>query len=214
MINRLIEPSGGSVRINGTDIATTAPHELRRQIGYVFQQVGLFPHMTVAENVGVTPSLLGWPTDQTAARVDELLALVELDPSVLRDRYPDELSGGQQQRVGVARALASRPSILLLDEAFGALDPLTRHRLQESLIRIRREVGVTAVFVTHDMVEALILGDRIAVLQDGNLVQAGTPHELLTSPAADCVRQLMETPRRHAEVVETLMAREPQGSEG
>jgi osmoprotectant transport system ATP-binding protein len=213
MINRLLEPSAGSVWIDGTDVSTIPPHELRRKIGYVFQQVGLFPHMTVAENVGVTPSLLGWRTDQTAARVDELLALVELDPSALRDRYPDELSGGQQQRVGVARALASRPSILLLDEPFGALDPLTRHRLQESLIRIRREVGVTAVFVTHDMVEALILGERIAVLQDGGLVQAGTPHELLTSPADDCVRQLMETPRRHAEVVEALVARGPREAE-
>ena len=209
MINRLLEPSAGSVWIDGTDVSTIPPHELRRKIGYVFQQVGLFPHMTVAENIGVTPSLLGWRTDKTAARVDELLALVELDPSALCDRYPDELSGGQQQRVGVARALASRPSILLLDEPFGALDPLTRHRLQESLIRIRREVGVTAVFVTHDMVEALILGERIAVLQDGGLVQAGTPRELLTSPADDCVRQLMETPRRQAEVVEALLARGP-----
>ena len=206
MINRLIDPTEGSVWIDGTEVSTIPPHELRRRIGYVFQQVGLFPHMTVAENVGITPSLLGWEADRTAARVDELLSLVELDPSALRDRYPNELSGGQQQRVGVARALANSPSILLLDEPFGALDPLTRHRLQESLIRIRREVGVTAVFVTHDMVEALILGERIAVLQNGGLVQAGTPHELLTAPANDGVRQLMATPRRHAAVVEGLLA--------
>ena len=175
-------------------------------VGYVFQQVGLFPHMTVAENVGVTPSLLGWTLDRIAARVDELLALVELDPSTVHDRYPDELSGGQQQRVGVARALAGGPSILLLDEPFGALDPLTRQRLQESLVRIRHEVGLTAVFVTHDMVEALLLGDRIAVLNGGRLAQVGTPHELLTSPADDYVRQLMTTPRRQAKVVDALMA--------
>ena len=207
MINRLIQPSEGSVWIDGIEVSTVPPHELRRQIGYVFQQVGLFPHMTVGENVGVTPSLLGWTPRDTATRVDELLELVELDPTELRSRHPDELSGGQQQRVGVARALAGRPSILLLDEPFGALDPLTRQRLQESLIRIRREVGVTTVFVTHDMVEALILADRIAVLQDGHLIQTGTPHELLTAPAADSVRELMATPYRHAQVVEALMAR-------
>ena len=213
MINRLIEPTEGSVWIDGTEISTVPPHELRRQIGYVFQQVGLFPHMTVAENIGVTPSLMGWTSRDIATRVDELLELVELDPAELRGRHPDELSGGQQQRVGVARAIASRPSILLLDEPFGALDPLTRQRLQESLIKIRREVGVTTVFVTHDMVEALILAERIAVLQAGRLVQTGTPHELLTAPAADCVRELMATPRRHAQVVSTLMTRNPRETE-
>ena len=207
MINRLIEPTAGTVRIDGTDTSTIPAPELRRRVGYVFQQVGLFPHMTVAENVGVTPSLLGWAPDRIEARVDELLALVELDRASVHDRYPDELSGGQQQRIGVARALASDPSILLLDEPFGSLDPLTRQRLQDSLVRIRREVGVTAVFVTHDMVEALILGDRIAVMNGGRLVQVGTPHELLTSPADDYVRQLMATPRRHAEVVDALLAR-------
>jgi len=206
MINRLIEPTTGAVWIDGTETSTIPAPELRRRVGYVFQQVGLFPHMTVSENVGVTPSLLGWAPDLITARVDELLELVELDLSTVRDRYPDELSGGQQQRVGVARALAGSPSILLLDEPFGSLDPLTRQRLQDSLVRIRHEVGLTAVFVTHDMVEALLLGDRIAVLNAGRLVQVGTPRELLTSPADDYVRQLMATPRRQAEVVDALMA--------
>jgi osmoprotectant transport system ATP-binding protein len=206
MINRLVEPSEGSVLIDGVDVSTLPSHELRRQIGYVFQEIGLFPHMTVADNVGITPSLLGWDDSLIAARVDELLALVELDPDTVRHRRPDELSGGQRQRVGVARALAARPSILLLDEPFGAVDPLTRRRLQESLVRIRREVGLSAVFVTHDMVEALLLGDRIAVLHEGRLVQVGTPHELLTAPADDYVGELMRTPRRQAEIVDSLIA--------
>lgn len=203
MINRLVEPTSGSVRLDGTDTAGMPPHELRRQIGYAFQQVGLFPHMTVAENVGVTPSLLGWDPHRVRARTDELLELVDLDPSV-RSRRPDELSGGQQQRVGVARALAAGPTVMLLDEPFGALDPLTRERLQESFVRIRREIGLTAIFVTHDMVEALMLGDRIAVMQGGRLVQLGAPHELLTRPATEYVQQLMSTPRRQAEVVKRL----------
>ena len=208
MINRLIEPSAGSVLVDGRDVAELASHDLRRRIGYAFQQVGLFPHMTVGENVGVTPALLGWTEDTIRRRVDELLALVELDPDETRDRRPDQLSGGQQQRVGVARALAARPRLMLLDEPFGALDPLTRHRLQESFMRIRRELGLTAVFVTHDMVEALVLGDRIAVMQAGRLVQIGTPRTLMHEPADDYVRQLLDTPRREARLVESLLARE------
>ena len=208
MINRLIEPSAGSVLVDGRDVAELSPHDLRRRIGYAFQQVGLFPHMTVAENIGVTPALLGWTEDKLRRRVDELLALVELDPDETRGRRPDQLSGGQQQRVGVARALAARPRLMLLDEPFGALDPLTRHRLQESFARIRRELGLTAVFVTHDMVEALVLGDRIAVLQAGRLVQVGTPRTLMREPANDYVRQLLDTPRREAQLVESLLARE------
>ena len=208
MSNRLIEPSAGSVLVDGRDVAELAPHDLRRRIGYAFQQVGLFPHMTVAENIGVTPALLSWTEDNLRRRVDELLALVELDPDETRDRWPDQLSGGQQQRVGVARALAARPRLMLLDEPFGALDPLTRHRLQESFARIRRELGLTAVFVTHDMVEALVLGDRIAVLQAGRLVQVGTPRTLIREPANDYVRQLLDTPRREAQLVESLLARE------
>ena len=205
MINRLIEPSAGSVLVDGRDVAKLASHDLRRRIGYAFQQVGLFPHMTVGENVGVTPALLGWTEDTIRRRVDELLALVELDPDETRDRRPDQLSGGQQQRVGVARALAARPRLMLLDEPFGALDPLTRHRLQESFVRIRRELGLTVVFVTHDMVEALVLGDRIAVLQAGHLVQIGTPRTLMREPTNDYVRQLLDTPRRDARLVESLL---------
>ncbi len=206
MINRLVEPTSGTVRLGGTDTSTIPPHELRRRIGYVFQQVGLFPHMTVAENVAVTPSLLGWSPARTRARIDELLALVELDPALVRNRCPDELSGGQQQRVGVARALAAGPAVMLLDEPFGALDPLTRERLQESFLRIRRDTGLTAVFVTHDMAEALMLGDRIAVMHEGRLEQIGTPHDLLTRPASPYVRELMNTPRRQAAAVERLSA--------
>ena len=205
MINRLIEPSGGRVRVNGADVSALPPHELRRQIGYAFQQVGLFPHMSVAGNVAVTPILLGWSEADVRRRVDELLELVELDPAAVRDRRPDQLSGGQQQRVGVARALAARPRVMLLDEPFGALDPLTRQRLQESFVRIRRRLSVTAVFVTHDMVEALVLGDRIAVMRDGRLVQVGAPAELMRSPADDYVRQLVDTPCRDARVVDALL---------
>jgi osmoprotectant transport system ATP-binding protein len=209
MINRLIEPSAGSVLVDGSDVAALAPHDLRRRIGYAFQQVGLFPHMTVAENIGVTPALLGWTEPKIRRRVDELLELVELDPDDTRERRPDQLSGGQQQRVGVARALAASPRLMLLDEPFGALDPLTRRRLQESFVRIRRELGLTAVFVTHDMVEALVLGDRIAVMETGRLVQIGTPGTLMREPADDYVRRLLDTPRREAQLVESLLTREP-----
>jgi len=208
MINRLIEPTSGSVRLDGEDVAALTPSDLRRRIGYAFQQVGLFPHLSVSENIGITPSLLGWSPDQIRERVDTLLRLVELDPDEMRDRRPDELSGGQQQRAGVARALAARPRVMLLDEPFGALDPLTRQRLQDSFIRIRRELGVTAVFVTHDMTEALLLGDRIAVLSDGRMVQVGAPAELMRAPANDYVRQLLDTPRREAALVDSLLSTE------
>ena len=204
MINRLVDPTSGTIRLDGTDTSTIPPFELRRRIGYAFQQVGLFPHMTVAENVAVTPSLLGWPPDRIRNRTDELLELVELDPALVRDRRPDALSGGQQQRVGVARALAASPTVMLLDEPFGALDPLTRERLQESFLRVRRELGLTAVFVTHDMAEALLLGDRIAVMHEGRLEQIGTPNDLLSRPGSPYVRQLMDTPRRQAAAVERL----------
>jgi osmoprotectant transport system ATP-binding protein len=207
MINRLIEPSSGSVSIGGRDTRELEPHALRRRIGYCFQQVGLFPHLSVAENVAITPSLLGWSAARIERRVDELLALLELEPARFRARRPAELSGGQQQRVGLARALAAGPELVLLDEPFGALDPLTRDRLQGSFQAIRRELGLTAVFVTHDMVEALRLGDRIAVLRAGRLVQAGTPRELLLRPADGGVAELMATPRRQAELVERLLAR-------
>jgi osmoprotectant transport system ATP-binding protein len=206
MINRLVEPTSGRVRIDGADVASTPGPLLRRRIGYVFQRIGLFPHMTVAENVAVTPELLGWDRERVRSRVDELLTLVELDPATTRARFPSELSGGEHKRVGVARALAAGPSLMLLDEPFGALDPVTRDRLQQTFQRIRRQAEVTAIFVTHDMLEALLLGDRIAVMRDGRLVQLGTPAQLLRAPADEYVRQLLGTPRRQAEQLEALLA--------
>ena len=207
-VNRLIEPSSGKILLDGENVGGVGPHVLRRRIGYVFQKVGLFPHLTVAENIGITPSLLGWDRSRIRERVDELLEMVELDPDLMRERSPSELSGGQQQRVGVARALATAPRLMLLDEPFGALDPLTRDRVQQSFLRIRRVTGLTAIFVTHDMVEALILGDRIAVMREGRLVQVGTPNQLLVEPADEYVAQLMDTPKRQARTVDELIAPE------
>lgn len=204
MINLLIEPSAGTVSIAGQDVAALPPYQLRRRVGYVFQQIGLFPHMTVAENVAVTPSLLGWNKERIKARVREMLELVELD-AALAGRMPAELSGGQQQRVGVARALAAGADVMLLDEPFGALDPITRDKLRDSLLHIRRRIDLTAVFVTHDMTEAIVLGDRIAVMNKGELVQVGTPGELLREPASDYVAQLMSAPRRNADLVDALI---------
>ena len=206
LVNRLVEPDAGVVRVDGADVRESEPHELRRRIGYAFQQVGLFPHLTVAENVGVTPALLGWERERIEARVDALLALVELEPAAFRARRPAELSGGQAQRVGLARALAAEPRVLLLDEAFGALDPLTRDRLQQWFARIRRELGLTVMFVSHDMTEALLLADRIAVMDAGRVVQIGTPGELLAAPADARVAELVATPRRQSEQVERLLA--------
>ncbi|MGH8564174.1 MAG: ABC transporter ATP-binding protein [Gammaproteobacteria bacterium] len=197
MINRLIEPTSGSVRIDGDNVSTLEAHLLRRSIGYVFQQVGLFPHRTVGENIAITPSLLGWDRSCIEERVTALLDLVELD-TIVRDRYPSALSGGEQQRVGVARALAAKPKLMLLDEPFGALDPLTRDRLQQSFIRLRKELEITAIFVTHDMAEALLLADRIGVMREGRLTQVGSPRQLLSSPADGYVQSLLETPRRQA----------------
>jgi osmoprotectant transport system ATP-binding protein len=206
MVNRLVEPSAGRVRIGGEETTRVPGHLLRRRIGYCFQQVGLFPHLSVAENVGVTPTLLGWDAGRIRRRVDELLELVELDPASFRQRRPASLSGGQAQRVGLARALAGEPGVLLLDEPFGALDPLTRDRLQRRLQAIRAQLGLTVLFVTHDMVEAVLLGDRIAVLEAGALLQLDTPRALLRRPANEVVAELMATPRRHAEVVDRLLA--------
>ena len=205
MVNRLIEPTSGRVLIDGEDVRSAPAFELRRKIGYCFQQVGLFPHLSVAENVAITPALLGWEPARIARRVDELLDLVELEPAAFRDRPPAQLSGGQQQRVGVARALAAEPRLMLLDEPFGALDPLTRDRIQESFQRIRRQLSLTAIFVTHDMVEALLLGDRVAVMNAGRLVQIGGPRELIRSPADDYVARLMATPTRQADALERLL---------
>jgi len=200
MINRLVEPSAGKVLVEGRDAAAIEPHALRRSIGYVFQGIGLFPHMTVAENVAVPLRLVGWARDRIRARVEELFRLVELDPA-LAARFPEALSGGQQQRVGVARALAASPRVMLLDEPFGALDPLTRDRLQRSFDDLRRRLSLTAVFVTHDVAEALILADRIGVMRAGRLLQLGTPAEIARHPADDEVARLMDTPRRQAQRV-------------
>ena len=200
MINRLVEPDAGRVTIDGRDTRELAPHLLRRSIGYVFQGVGLFPHMTVAENAALPLRLLGWPRERVRPRVEELLALVELEPRLLK-HFPAELSGGQQQRVGVARALAASPRVMLLDEPFGALDPLTRDRLQASFDALRRRLGLTAVFVTHDVAEALLLADRIGVMRSGRLVQLGTAAEIARSPADEDVARLIDTPRRHARAV-------------
>jgi osmoprotectant transport system ATP-binding protein len=188
------------VLVEGRDTASLDPHALRRSIGYVFQGVGLFPHMSVAENVAVPLRLLGWPRDRSRARVAELLALVELDAS-LGSRLPAALSGGEQQRVGVARALAASPRVMLLDEPFGALDPLTRDRLQRSFDELRHRLSLTAVFVTHDVAEALVLADRIGVMRAGRLVQVGTPGEIARRPADDDVARLLDTPRRQARLV-------------
>lgn len=199
MINRLVEPDAGAVTIDGCDVRREDPVALRRTIGYVIQHVGLLPHLTVAQNVAMVPRLLGWPADEVRVRVDELLELVGLAAATYRDRYPDQLSGGQRQRVGVARALAARPKLLLLDEPLGALDPLTRVALQDELRRIHRELGLTSILVTHDMVEAIVLADRIAVMLRGELRQLATPTELMASPADDYVARLVAMARRQGE---------------
>ena len=188
MLNRLIEPTSGRIHLGDEDVTDQDPDRLRRRIGYVIQAGGLFPHMTVGTNVGLVPRMLGWDKGRTAARTEELLDLVGLDPAVYRDRYPRELSGGQQQRVGVARALAADPPVLLMDEPFGAVDPVTRLRLQDELLRIQEELGKTIVFVTHDFDEAVKLGDRIVVFDVGaRVVQYDTPEAILANPAEEYV---------------------------
>ena len=204
MINRLIERSSGDIRVGGEDVGMVDPIDLRRRIGYVFQGIGLFPHMTVAENVGVVPRLLGWSRPDTDTRVDELLELVGIAPSEYRQRSPRELSGGQQQRVGVARALAARPSVLLMDEPFGALDPITRDQIQDELKTLQGALDLTIVLVTHDMTEALLLADRIAVMKGGQIVGIGAPAELMSKPGHDYVRTLMAMPKRQADRVEQI----------
>jgi osmoprotectant transport system ATP-binding protein len=192
MINRLIEPTSGRILIGDEDVTHRDPDQLRRHIGYVIQGAGLFPHLTVADNIAIVPRLLKWEKKRTAERVDELLDLVNLEPAQYRDRYPRELSGGQQQRVGVARALAADPPVLLMDEPFGAVDPITRQRLQDELLRLQDELRKTIVFVTHDFDEAVKLGDRIAILQQGSeIVQYDTPEQILANPTNDFVRSFV-----------------------
>ncbi|MBA3261311.1 MAG: ABC transporter ATP-binding protein [Thermoleophilaceae bacterium] len=184
LINRLIEPTGGRIVLDGEDVTRVNSDELRRRIGYVIQQIGLFPHMTIAENIATVPRMLGWDRKRVAERVDELLETVNMDPDEYRRRYPKELSGGQQQRVGVARAMAADPPILLMDEPFGAIDPITRDRLQNEFLRVQSEIKKTIVFVTHDIDEAVKMGDRIAVLRQGSVIaQYDTPERILTNPA-------------------------------
>jgi osmoprotectant transport system ATP-binding protein len=191
MINRLIEPTSGTILIDGRDIRETDPDRLRMGIGYVIQQIGLLPHRTVAENIATVPRLYGWPKEKIKRRVDELLALVELDPETTRNKYPSQLSGGQMQRVGVARAMAADPPIMLMDEPFGAVDPIVRNYLQDEFLRLQRELKKTICFVTHDINEAIKMGDKIAIFNKGELVQYGTPQEILTRPANDFVRDFI-----------------------
>jgi osmoprotectant transport system ATP-binding protein len=203
LTNRLIEPDHGIVHVHGDDVRKVDPIALRRSIGYVFQSGGLFPHMSIADNIGITPHLLGSPAGETSIRINELLDLVRLDRSH-RDRLPHELSGGQRQRVSVARALAAKPRIVLMDEPFGALDPLTRDGLGEDYRALHRELGLTTVMITHDMAEALLLADRIAVMRDGHLIAQGTSQDLSMSDDA-YVRELLGTPRRQAERLQELL---------
>jgi osmoprotectant transport system ATP-binding protein len=196
MVNRLIEPTSGRITIGGEDVMSLPAVELRRRIGYVIQQVGLFPHLTIAENVAVVPRLLRWPADRIRARVDELLDLVGLEPAGHRDRYPSELSGGERQRVGVARALAADPPVMLMDEPFGAVDPIRRERLQNEFLRLQQRVRKTIIFVTHDVDEAIKMGDRIAILERGGiLAQYDTPGAILANPASEFVEQFVGADR-------------------
>jgi osmoprotectant transport system ATP-binding protein len=204
-INGLIAPDSGEVRTAGERVGAAEPHHLRRKIGYVFQEVGLFPHLTVAENIGMTPRLLGWPKAEITARTAELLDLVSL-PGDFAGRPPSALSGGQRQRVGVARALAARPAIMLMDEPFGALDPLTRDALGAEYRRLHDQLGLTTLMVTHDVTEAVLLADRIVVMANGAVLAEGTPAALLADPRAE-VRTLIETPRRQAERVRERLER-------
>lgn len=189
-VNRLVIPTAGTVMLGDRDVASFEPTALRRSIGYVIQAVGLFAHMTVAQNIAIVPELLHWDRERIARRVDELLELVALDPARYRARFPRELSGGEQQRVGVARAIAAEPQVLLMDEPFGAVDAIARRSLQDEMLRIVRTLQTTIVFVTHDVEEALRLADRIAVMREGKLVQYATPKEMLRAPASPYVAQL------------------------
>ncbi len=204
-INRLIEPTSGKITINGEDTSQTDPVILRRGIGYVFQEIGLFPHMNIAGNIGVVPKLLRWPEDRIKSRTNELLNLVGLESDKFQSRMPDELSGGQKQRIGLARALAAGAKIMLMDEPFGALDPITRTNLIEEFAKIQKELELTVVMVTHDVLEALILADRIAIMKSGELLALGKPTELISESAHPYVSELLNTPRRQTEKVNRII---------
>ncbi len=192
MVNRLVEPSSGRIFLEGEDVTQANPDQLRRRIGYVIQQIGLFPHMTIHENIATVPKLLGWDRDRIRKRVDELLETVGMEPDRYRDRYPKELSGGQRQRVGVARAMSADPPVMLMDEPFGAIDPITRERLQNEFLSVQERIRKTIIFVTHDIDEAIKMGDRIAILrQDSTLAQYDTPERILTAPADDFVAEFI-----------------------
>ncbi len=191
MINRMIEPSSGTIEIDGKNIMSSDPDSLRMGIGYVIQQIGLLPHRTIAENIAIVPRLYKWPKEKIKSRVNELLEMMGLDPAETRNKYPSQLSGGQMQRVGVARAMAVDPSIMLMDEPFGAVDPVARNRLQDEFLRLQKEINKTIVFVTHDINEAIKMGDKIAILNQGQLIQFGTPEEILTDPANDFVENFI-----------------------
>jgi osmoprotectant transport system ATP-binding protein len=207
LANRLIDADSGSITVEGEDVRSVDPIPLRRRIGYVFQSGGLFPHMSVADNIGITPKLAGMPATEISGRVDELLELVRLERAQHRDRLPHELSGGQRQRVGVARALAAKPRIVLMDEPFGALDPLTRDALGDDYRALHNKLGLTTVMITHDMTEAILLADRIAVMRAGRLLAQGTPSELSGSDDP-YVGELLRTPRRQAERLNALLPRD------
>ena len=205
MINRLVEPSAGEIHVDGRDTQDLDPVLLRRGIGYVFQGIGLFPHWTVEDNIAATPRLLGWDEKRIHARVEELLERVGLVAEEIRGRRPSELSGGQQQRVGVARALAAEARVLLMDEPFGAVDPVTRDALQQELIAMREELELTIVLVTHDVTEALLLADRIAVMDRGRILQVDRPAELFARPADEIVERLLAMPRRQSERIQQFV---------
>lgn len=213
MVNRLHEPTSGQIAVDGVDIREHRVTTLRQQIGYVIQQTGLFPHMTVAQNVAVVPQLLGWQRERIAARINELLTLIELPPDEYRERYPSQLSGGQQQRVGLARALAGDPAVMLMDEPFGAIDAITRATLQDEMLRLQRHVQKTILFVTHDVEEALRLADKIVVMEAGKIAQYDTPVNILTRPASPFVHNLVgaDDTVRHLSLlrVETAMSAAP-----
>jgi osmoprotectant transport system ATP-binding protein len=208
MINRLVEPTSGCVMIDGRNTTTEPPHLLRRRIGYAIQGHGLFPHRTVAENIATVPRLLGWPAARTRARVDDLLGIFQLDPEEFSGKFPHQLSGGQQQRVGVARALAAEPTVLLMDEPFGALDPIIRGKAQDDLLDIQRRFGTTIVLVTHDIDEAFRLGDRVAVMSHGQVLQYDRPAALLTRPADPFISRLTGTGDRAMKLLSLTTAGE------